>query len=1554
MGKRKSKGLIWGITSAAAVAGLAAGNPVQAEASITADQHVEKAEKLAGALKWEVSYEYRKAANPKHAADYPDMKLFNETKAALREAEKAVKEVKGKDKELLEARLNQHVRVYFDRAVKYIDAVSAGKKITAKAEVLENYLVNHQIDDAAEKAYHDLSLEIKRRSPFIYKAYGKTTRDALLDTYQQKAYEIKESALYPISLKMEMDRLDSALKNKDTDQVIYHTSRIDKLFKDGTKLDLLDKKSKLYTKLKTNYESYQEKIKAFVSIIESHSTNADQPTTAGGNSKEVKTYKESIVLVAGKGQYIKLANAEVDGNIIIKGNETGAGTVYLENIEVNKGGSIIVDDVAEHSLYQYNVTAEKLVINDANGANIVGDKGTKIESVTVSDAAGVSGNIHIESKDKGAFGNISIDSSGTKESEGVSLKGDFSETLVSVSGKDTKLNVNKDTKIKSVDVKSSMKLSAETGAQVQSINLAAEEKGQTIELGGDLKNTVVNIMNANAEITVKEDTHIKEVKKDSSVTGNVAIKNNGKVEKSTGVELTNNPPVQTQPPAVPGTPSSPPPSNGGGNDTEEPVPAVIESISTITKTVTINEQYSLPSEVTVKLSDGSTSSVAVTWDRTNLDTSAAGEHEFFGTVEGYDKQVVLVVKVLPAGFALKDNGQTAAVSTSAAFSYAAEQPGITKIEIVDGFNAANSGKVRQEIVIPEDIQDETIDFNGLNLPKVSVYGDNILIKNATINTLNIAETVYDLTLQDVKDGENSTHNFDGGGENSIVLTGNTIFKGSIKITSGTAIQVRAEGAESKIDGTIWIESGAATKIAAPVSNVVVNTENDKVIINNQVDQLILRSNANIELGEGASIINAKLRVGVTRPAIPSIDFEVILDTFELERYILDAENLIQHTPQGDGEGDVSAEAVSELQAAIDNAKSVKEENTDVESEVQILIDEESAILKEAISQFRKSIITLDLTDLHYEWQRAQRLANRVETGTEPGQYPQEEYDKLVALIAEAKEMYEGFGHSQQEVDAKVSEIQNFIEDFLKTRIEDGNDEDPSMGTGISFVIQGEQFTPGWVDVEVIPITENGGSHMETRPTINTEPVESGLKINVTEIDETVAETFYIVIQTNNYLFIEEVTRAELREGRTKQIAPNGNHVPLKVNIPNIDVSHEDSLSMNLTKESEKGILTVRVSPGTYIPSGTYNIHFNGERDNESYSLFKDGYTVSETNHTLQFTESDMAKIVFEMETANALNYRLEHAGPLYSLGNKYNTILHPKFENNVNTLYLTKEKYQSINPVYSLEKNQQAWEITFRTGPMSVTEDTTIKVDDNISIKGDWHSHITNHVLDVNTEFMNYFNNSVVNSQGQRIENFSKLIPENEGYIRRDAVKGKVTLRVSGKVFTKEIDRLDFNMVKLSDLTGGEVVSGQAELEFSVVDSPIPIEPWKQTITIGNSEDSGSAAPSEPTDADKVAEAKELIRNLELGWDTDINTTIAAINTEIAGLNLNEDVTAIASEGTEDQAGKVIITITSGEIMDESIVFEAPQGTQTIDGGVSAILNLGETFTVKDGIVTLS
>ncbi|WP_303857843.1 InlB B-repeat-containing protein [Aminicella lysinilytica] len=73
----------------------------------------------------------------------------------------------------------------------------------------------------------------------------------------------------------------------------------------------------------------------------------------------------------------------------------------------------------------------------------------------------------------------------------------------------------------------------------------------------------------------------------------------------------------------------------------------------------------------------------------------------------------------------------------------------------------------------------------------------------------------------------------------------------------------------------------------------------------------------------------------------------------------------------------------------------------------------------------------------------------------------------------------------------------------------------------------------------------------------------------------------------------------------------------------------------------------------------------------------------------------------------------------------------------------------------------------------------------------------------------------------------------------------------------------------------------------------------------------------------KVAEAKAAIEGLNLAWDTDVDTTVNSANAAIAGAVLPADVIAVAAEGTSENAGKVVITITCGEETD-TIVIEEP------------------------------
>lgn len=551
MRKKKTKKLAISIAamSAFAASAVVVSNPAQAAITTNAEKLVVKAEKLAGALKWQVSYDYRKKVYPKNVLDYPDMKLFNETKSALKAAREEVKKLKGKEKEILEARLTQNVQVYVDRATFYIDAVSAGKKIEAKANILKKFISNHIVNDSTEKAYHDLTKEIRTKSPAFYKVYGASTRTALVQTYLKPAQQVKDAALYPVSIKIETDRLNAALKENKIDQAIYHKNRIEKFVSEGLKLGVLKENSKLLKSVMAYVNPVKADLEKRFAIFNADSTIADKPTTFGGTVAEVKKYDQSVIVIAGKDQYIKLANAEVNGNIIIKGNETGAGTVYLENVKVNKvnnqGGVIIVDDVADHSLRQKNVTAEELKINDANGANIVAEEGTKIKTLSLTEKAGATGTIILDSKEKGAYEVVSIGTKGSESSKGVELKGDFSNTKVEVTGEGSQVKVAKDAVVKEIEVKTEAKLEAEQGAKVQAVNLAAEKSGQKIELKGDLKEATVTVKNANAKIEVAKDSVIKEIKKDSSVTGSIEVINNGTVQTATGVTVKNNPGGQT-------------------------------------------------------------------------------------------------------------------------------------------------------------------------------------------------------------------------------------------------------------------------------------------------------------------------------------------------------------------------------------------------------------------------------------------------------------------------------------------------------------------------------------------------------------------------------------------------------------------------------------------------------------------------------------------------------------------------------------------------------------------------------------------------------------------------------------------------------------------------------------------------------------------------------------------------------------------------------------------------------------------------------------------------
>lgn len=191
--------------SAMAVSTIAAVNPHQAEAATTTESLVIKAEQNKVILTRAISADYQANAVKQPWTEYNKAKNdYNAAKAAVSKLSKKA------DRDRLNARLDA-VKVWIDRTVIYIDAISSGKTLAGYQAALKKSMAAGDIEGMST-AYNKLSYEIKKQAAYLYKVYGQSTRQKILDTYKKPAEAAKQTALYPVSIYVEIDRLAAALK----------------------------------------------------------------------------------------------------------------------------------------------------------------------------------------------------------------------------------------------------------------------------------------------------------------------------------------------------------------------------------------------------------------------------------------------------------------------------------------------------------------------------------------------------------------------------------------------------------------------------------------------------------------------------------------------------------------------------------------------------------------------------------------------------------------------------------------------------------------------------------------------------------------------------------------------------------------------------------------------------------------------------------------------------------------------------------------------------------------------------------------------------------------------------------------------------------------------------------------------------------------------------------------------------------------------------------------------------------------------------------------------
>lgn len=217
------------VLSATAIAASAfvATAPAGADAAATDVQTLVKKAKDAGTvLKWAISTEGSADGKTRPYAQY------NAAKAARDAAVAAINKLPAAQKAGYLADIEQNVNLHINRTMSYIDAITAGEKISEKKATLATQIEKNLIDDATEKAYHELSTEIRKQAILLDRVYGKSTRDAIRAQYKKSAEAVRDSVVFEVSAKIELDLAKKALVANNTADVEKHLAEAAKYMKD--------------------------------------------------------------------------------------------------------------------------------------------------------------------------------------------------------------------------------------------------------------------------------------------------------------------------------------------------------------------------------------------------------------------------------------------------------------------------------------------------------------------------------------------------------------------------------------------------------------------------------------------------------------------------------------------------------------------------------------------------------------------------------------------------------------------------------------------------------------------------------------------------------------------------------------------------------------------------------------------------------------------------------------------------------------------------------------------------------------------------------------------------------------------------------------------------------------------------------------------------------------------------------------------------------------------------------------------------------------------------
>ena len=265
----------------------------QAASLTKAEVLVQRAEKEATALKWQISFEHTKSIKK------PDMHVFNSTKNAYLAAQKEIAAISDSAKRTeLEKKLEDSTGVHYKRSMGYIDAITSGNKIQKLSNNLQQEYRKNPTSQATETAYNALAEEIRKQGKLLYKVYGKSTREAFITQYKVSAEQMLINAKSAKIAKNLISNLDQAIQKKTTKDTILNELflTLEALKDDTMYYQLFDEYSKVIRK-DTTFVAQEKEFKTYFEKMNQLMNKKDTAGVFALYSKEFPDYdylKEDI------------------------------------------------------------------------------------------------------------------------------------------------------------------------------------------------------------------------------------------------------------------------------------------------------------------------------------------------------------------------------------------------------------------------------------------------------------------------------------------------------------------------------------------------------------------------------------------------------------------------------------------------------------------------------------------------------------------------------------------------------------------------------------------------------------------------------------------------------------------------------------------------------------------------------------------------------------------------------------------------------------------------------------------------------------------------------------------------------------------------------------------------------------------------------------------------------------------------------------------------------------------------------------------------------------